>query len=61
MSDRIEIAAEWERVEPRYLWVQLISTIIGGVVLMAIVGVILFFATSQNWLAIGLSVGGSSC
>ena len=58
MSDRIEIAAEWERVEPRYLWVQLISTIIGGVVLMLIVGVILFFATSQNWLAIGLSVGG---
>lgn len=58
MSDRIEIAADWERVEPRYLWVQLISTIIGGVVLMAIVGVILFFATSQNWLAIGLSVGG---
>lgn len=58
MSERIEIDAEWQRVESRYLWVRLISTLIGGVFLMLLVGAILFFATSQNWLAIGLSVGG---
>lgn len=58
MAERIDIEGDWERVEKRYLWVQLISTVIGGIILMLIVGVILFFATSQNWLAIGLSVGG---
>lgn len=57
MGDRIEIDEQWERVERRYLWVDLFSTLISGVVLMAMGGVIAFFSSSQNWLIVGLVVG----
>lgn len=57
MGERIEIDEPWERVERRYLWVDLVSTLIGGTVLAAIAGTITFFASSQNWLIIGIVLG----
>ena len=42
MGERIEIDEQWERVERKYLYVDLVSSLIGGVILMLIAGVITY-------------------
>lgn len=57
MGERIEVDGPWERVEKKYLYVDLISSLVGGVVLTLIAGIIAYFASSQNWLIIGIVTG----
>lgn len=57
MGDRIEIEGAWERVENTYLYVDLFSSLISGVIVTLIAGTIAYFASGQNWVIIGI-VGG---
>lgn len=57
VGERIEVDGPWERVEKTYLYVDLVSSLFGGIVLTLIAGVITYFASSQNWVIIGI-VGG---
>ncbi|WP_293697939.1 PH domain-containing protein [uncultured Agrococcus sp.] len=57
MGERIEVDGPWERVEKKYLYVDLVSSLIGGLILTIAAGVITYFASSQNWVIIGIVAG----
>lgn len=56
MPDRIDMPGEWRRISMRYAWVDATSTVIGGLVIAVVTGVVIGLATDGD-LAIAIGIG----
>ncbi|WP_368497393.1 PH domain-containing protein [Herbiconiux sp. A18JL235] len=55
MADRLTIEGDWRRVSPKYLGVELVSSIVGALVLCGVTVPFIVLGTWFGWPALGLA------